>query len=141
LTGRVASAAATYFAVTFATGFGLGVIRTLLVAPLIGEVRAVLIETPIMLCVSWAACSTAMRLFGVAGVGSGATMGAIAFALLMVAEFMLSVALLGRSPAAHLRAFLTTAGAIGLAGQVAFGLLPPLLGGIRPARPAPPTAA
>lgn len=42
-----------YFAVIFAMGFVLGVIRTLVIAPRTGATVAVLMEMPLMLAASW----------------------------------------------------------------------------------------
>ena len=46
-------AGAAYFAVVFATGFALGVVRVLVTAPRLGETGAVLLEVPIILAASW----------------------------------------------------------------------------------------
>jgi hypothetical protein len=132
LSGRgqaVGRAAAVYFALVFAAGFALGTVRVLAVAPCFGELAAVLCETPVMLGVSWLACGAAIRAFGVRGRGAGLAMGAAAFALLMAAEAALAVAGFGRSPAEFLHAFGSPAGAVGLAGQVAFGVFPLLRAG------------
>ena len=51
----VLRAGVVYFAVVFATGFALGTVRTLWLAPALGERRAELLETPFML----AACGLA----------------------------------------------------------------------------------
>jgi hypothetical protein len=51
-------------------------------------------------------------------------MGAVAFALLMAAELAVSVLLFGRSPSDFVAGYRTTPGVIGLAAQLAFGLLP-----------------
>ncbi|MFL5254137.1 MAG: hypothetical protein ACJ8AI_14800 [Rhodopila sp.] len=52
-----------------------------------------------------------------------AAMGLTAFALLMAAECVLAV-LTGQAPTAYLRAMMTAAGRIGLAGQIVFALFP-----------------
>ena len=129
LHGAIERAAIVYFALVFAAGFVLGTIRVLLVAPLWGELPAVILESPIMIFVSWLACGSTMRRVGVRGRRDGLAMGAIAFALLMTAETALSVLAFSRSPADFLRAFGTAAGAIGLTGQVAFALIPLLRSG------------
>ena len=117
-------AAALYFALVFAAGFVLGTIRVLMIAPRLGELAAVLLETPVMLVLSWLACGAAIRAFAIRGRGPGLVMGAAAFALLMTAEFALSLLVFGRSPDQFVRAFTAPAGALGLASQVAFGLFP-----------------
>ena len=54
-----------YFAVVFAAGFGLGVIRMLVVIPRVGETVAVLIEAPVMLGISWPVARRLTRWFAV----------------------------------------------------------------------------
>ena len=129
MNGSIGRAAVVYFALVFAVGFVLGTIRVLLVAPRWGELPAVLLESPIMLFVSWWACGLSIRVFGVRGRCAGLSMGAVAFALLMTAELALSLLAFGRSSAEHLRAYGTLAGAVGLTSQVAFGLIPLLRSG------------
>jgi hypothetical protein len=122
---KSAVADAAYFLIVFLLGFGLGTIRVLLVAPRLGETMAVLLETPLMLAASWASCGWCLRWFEVAPKADArALTGGVAFALLMAAELAVSVLLVGRSPNGFLGAYRTTPGAIGLAAQVAFGLMP-----------------
>jgi hypothetical protein len=52
--------------------------------------------------------------------------GALAFLILMLAEFALARLLSGQSPAAYAATFLTAPGALGLAGQTGFALIPAL---------------
>jgi hypothetical protein len=122
---RVIAAAAAYFGLVFAAGFALGTIRVLVTAPALGEIVALLLELPIMLVVSWLACSFCLRRFGLRGlVGSAQAMGMIAFAMLIVAEVVLGLTLFGRSLAQQFATYGTPAGLLGLGGQVAFGLMP-----------------
>ena len=116
-----------YFALVFAAGFALGTIRVLAVLPLVGETIAVLIEMPVMLTISWIACRYVVTRFRVPPfLGDRAVMGAVAFALLMVAEIGVSWLLGRRSVSAYLAHYMTLAGALGLAGQVAFAAFPAL---------------
>jgi hypothetical protein len=124
LDGAIGPAAFTYFVLVFAAGFVLGAIRIFLAAPLWGELPAVILESPIMIFVSWLACGSTMRSFGIRERRAGLAVGAIAFVLLMIAELALSVVAFGRPPADFLHAFRTPAGAVGLAGQIAFALIP-----------------
>jgi hypothetical protein len=124
LRGAPAKAAVVYATVVFGAGFALGTIRVLLAAPAVGELPAVLLETPLMLALSWAACGVCLRSFGVAGRGRGLAMGGTAFGLLMLAEFALSLFVFHRPPVDFVRALGTPAGAVGLIGQVAFGVFP-----------------
>ncbi|WP_309603794.1 hypothetical protein [Phenylobacterium sp.] len=122
---RATGAGAVYFAIVFAWAFALGVVRVLVVAPRVGEVAAVLVEAPLVLAASWLACRWTVRRLGVGpAVGERLIMGALAFLLLMIAEFALSLLAFGRPARAWLEGFATPAGAIGLAAQIAFGFVP-----------------
>jgi hypothetical protein len=59
-------------------------------------------------------------------------MGALAFALLMAAETAVSMQLMGRSLPEHFALYARPAQWVGLAGQVAFALLPPTRSGEAP---------
>ena len=125
--GRLAAAAVAglaYFAIVFAAGFVLGTVRTLLLAPALGDLAAVLVEIPVMLLVAWAACRWLVGRFAVGPRSvDRLVMGGVGFGLLMAAELLLSLAL-GRSPAEFLAGLGAPAGAAGLAAQVVFALLP-----------------
>ena len=122
---RATGAGAAYFAVVFLFAFVLGVVRTLLVAPRLGELTAVLLETPLVLAVSWLVCRRVVRWVSVAPrIPDRALMGAVAFALLMSVEFALSVLVFRRQPATWAASLLTAPGAIGLAAQAGFALVP-----------------
>ena len=128
---RTLAAAATYSGIVFAVAFALGVVRTLFVAPRTGEAAAVLIETPIILLVSWFAARWSILRFRVAARAlDRLTMGVAAFALLMIVETAVSLLLLTRPLEAQLAAYGTAAGAIGLLAQMAFALVPLLV--VRP---------
>lgn len=118
-------AGATYFAVIFALGFVLGTIRVLVLLPRVGETTAVLLEGPLILTASWFACRFLIKTFRVApAFAARLLMGASALALLLFAEFGLGVYGFNRSVAEHFAHYATTPGALGLAGQVVFGLFP-----------------
>jgi len=122
---RSIAAGAAYFAVAFAAGFLLGTVRTLLIAPRVGELGAVLIELPIILGVSWVACGWLLIRFQIpARMPPRLMMGVVAFTLLMLAEVALSVALFNRSMTDYFTHLTTTHGLVGLAGQVVFALMP-----------------
>lgn len=116
-----------YFAMVFALGFVLGTLRTLFVqaVPDAGRLVGVLIELPIMLVASWFACRYLVRRFAVAPeVVPRATMGGVAFALLLIAEMLVGAVLFGRTPAEHVALYREASYALGLAAQAAFALLP-----------------
>ena len=115
----------TYVIAVFAVAFLLGAIRVLIVIPRLGETLAVLLETPILLVISWQVSQWCVRVFRVGPTtAERAWMGAIAFAVLMLAEFSLSNAIFERTPADYVKTFLSPAGAIGLAAQVGFAFIP-----------------
>lgn len=116
-------AATAYFALVFAAGFVLGVIRTLWLAPALGPLAAVAIELPVILCVAWLACAWVLRRWPLAP-AQAATMGALALVLLLAAEAALSLLLAGRSLAEHLALYRLPEHRLGLAGQFAFALWP-----------------
>jgi hypothetical protein len=112
-----------YWTAIFALGFVLGALRELWIAPGIGESRAVLLELPVMLAASWLAAKWLVRRFGIASAGQALAMGALAFVLLMASEALLAF-VLGTSPWEWLTAMTRIPGAIGLAGQLVFGVMP-----------------
>ena len=122
---KALQAGCTYFARAFAVGFLLGVLRTLVLVPRIGETMAVLIELPIILGVSWLICGHILRRAPLSS-GEAVVMGAAAFVLLMIAELSMSILLANRTFTAHLALDSDVAHLLGLAGQIAFALFPVL---------------
>lgn len=125
-------AGAIYFVIVFAAGFILGAIRVTFIVPRTGELLATLLELPWMLGASWLACRWVVRRCKVPGrFESRLLMGASAFVLLMIAEFILSVWIFGDSPHVFLARLCDVAGLVGLGGQLAFALMPLLQRGGR----------
>ncbi len=124
--GMILRSALAYFAVTFGVAAVLGTFRVLVIAPQIGAVAAVLLEVPVILAVSWVVAGRVLRRWPVAAGGRGAVlaMGALAFAMLMLAEVGLAALTSGRPPGVWLGSLVTPDGAIGLAGQICFALIP-----------------
>lgn len=114
---------AAYFAAVFAAGFVLGVLRTLVLVPLLGELVAVLLELPVILTIAWLVCTRILRRWPLSP-PSAVGMGTIAFLLLMGAEAGLSTLLAGRSLAEHLALYSQVPHQVGLAGQLAFAMFP-----------------
>jgi len=117
LTGTV------YVAGVFAAGFVLGVLRTLVLAPLLGELVAVLVELPVILTIAWLVCARILRRWPLAPTAA-LGMGSIAFLLLMAAEAGLSTLLAGRSLEEHLALYAQVPHQVGLAGQLVFAVFP-----------------
>lgn len=114
-----------YFLLVFAAGFALGILRTLLLAPLLGDMLAVLLELPIILLISWHVCRRVIKNFAVpTTLIARISMGLTALALLLGAEVLLSVILLGRSVTQHLELYQSPTGLTGFAGQIVFALFP-----------------
>mgnify|MGYP001025976118 FL=1 len=120
---RILLTGTAYVAAVFAAGFVLGVLRTLVLVPLWGELAAVLVELPLILTIAWLVCTRILRRWPLLP-PSAVRMGAIAFLLLMLAEAALSTLLAGRSLAEHLALYSQLPHQVGLAGQLAFALFP-----------------
>jgi hypothetical protein len=122
---RSLAAGGAYFAVIFASGFALGVVRVMITAPLIGETPAVLLEIPIILAASWFAAGWCIRRFGVRSAAADRLgMGFTAFALTLMAELGVSIVLFGRTLSEHLAIYGDFPGLAGLAAQILFALIP-----------------
>ena len=122
---RAVPAGAVYFLLVFLAGFVLGTFRVLVLLPRVGELAAVLLELPVMLGLSWVLAGGLVARFAVPATGlARAVMGVVGFALLLAAEMLLAVTVFGQQVAAHLAHYATLPGAVGLAGQVGFGLMP-----------------
>jgi hypothetical protein len=127
---RTVRAGVLYFLVVFAAGFVLGTARALLVAPRLGELAAVALELPPILAVAWVASRALARRFAIPPGAPRLAVGGLALALLLLAEAALAILGFGRSPAEYVAAYLAPPALLGLAGQIAFALLPLLLGAL-----------
>jgi hypothetical protein len=113
-----------YFVIVFTAAFALGVLRVTFVVPLVGRLLATLLELPFTLAFSWFVCSWLVRICGISTRGQAIGMGVTAFALLMCAEAAGANLLFNSSLQDHIASYITAPGAVGLAGQIAFGLFP-----------------
>jgi hypothetical protein len=120
----VVKPALAYLAPVFALAFGLGVLRSLWLAPALGALPAVALEVPVVLAWSWAVAGRVLRRWPLPRRGRLA-MGALAFGLLILAEAGLALAT-GQTLRGFLAAMATPHGALGLAGQLVFATLPAL---------------
>lgn len=121
----ILKSALAYFAPVFAVAFALGALRVTLIAPEIGALAAVAVEVPLILGLSWAVAGRVLRRWPMAG-RPALVMGGLAFLILMLAEFTLALVLSGQPPPAYAASLLTAPGALGLAGQIGFALIPAL---------------
>lgn len=118
------AAAIAYAGRVFGAGFILGALRTMWLEPAIGSLAAVALELPLMLAISWFICGRMLDRFAVPPtLAARGAMGALALALLLVAEYALARGF-GQSSAEYLARLASPAGALGLAGQALFGLMP-----------------
>ena len=120
--------ASAYALLTFAVGFALGTFRVLWLVPRVGDRIAVLLELPVMLGVSFLIARWAVAYWQVPAMPRRRlAMGALAFALLMLCEALVSLSLFGNSLSAHLARYLAPAAWPGLAAQLVFAAMPLLL--------------
>jgi ABC-type uncharacterized transport system permease subunit len=120
-------AGAVYFFIVFAVAFIMGTLRVLFVIPVIGETWAVMLEAPLILALSWFVCGWVFTRVSVAArLRPRLLMGFFAFALLMIAELVVSVLGFGRSVSEHFAAYQSFSAQLGLAAQVAFAAVPAL---------------
>ena len=128
MTGSPERAALAYFGLVFAAGFAIGVLRVLLVEPNLGPAWAVALELPVMLGLS---AVVARWIVGVLAVEPATApllrTGLVALALLVAAETALGLLAFGQSVADQLAAYASPRGALTLAGQIGFGLMPLLV--------------
>lgn len=113
-----------YAASVFAAGFLLGAVRILAITPRWGAITGVLVELPIILALAWMLCGVWVRRFGVRGPRAGLIMGVTAFLVLQAAEFAMTITLFGGTLADFVAGIATPAGAVGMAGEVVFGVFP-----------------
>jgi hypothetical protein len=115
-----------YAAISFGAGVLLGTLRNLVLAPSFGRLPALAIELPIILTICWFASNRlVVKALGVrAPLLDFTLVGALAFATLIFAEYILGKFAMGITLAQLVRHWTTFEGAIGLIAQVLFGLFP-----------------
>jgi hypothetical protein len=122
----VLSCALRYAIAAFGAGIVLGIFRNLVLAPLLGSLAALAIELPVILAISWFLA----KKFVLAAIGVRAPIfhfvlaGAIAFAALILAEYILGKFAMGLTLSQFAGSWTTLEGAIGLLAQMLFGLFP-----------------
>lgn len=114
-----------YFLVIFIFGFVFGTIRVLWLTPKIGEIFAILLEVPIMICISYFIAGRIIANSEFPKIDINLLMmGEIAFVLLIASEFLLGIFGFGRSFEIIITNLISPAGMFGLFGQVIFGIIP-----------------
>jgi hypothetical protein len=122
---RAATAGLIYFAVVFAVGFALGIVRTL-VAPAIGQLGGVAVELPLMLSAAWVVSNQLRQRVRVRGLRGAVIMGAVALVVLLPLEAGFAIVVFGRTVKEQLSSYCEPAQALGLAGQIVFATIPAL---------------
>ena len=132
---RIFKGGLVYFALVFGAGFILGAIRVPILAPRLGERVAELVEMPFMFVAVLLAARFVVRRFSLpAGASSRLPVGLLALGLLLVAEFLLAVAIQDRSLGAYIASRDPVSGTVYLAMLVLFALMPVILARVSPAR-------
>jgi hypothetical protein len=123
-----------YFLVVFGFAFATGMTRELFIAPRLGSVTAVFLEIPILVLVSWI---VARRLVGKRPfvLYERAMMGATGFALTMASEAALAMLLRGQTLTEWAATVFSPLGLAGLCSQIAFAIMPILVGRTRTQSP------
>jgi len=122
---RILKAGVAYFALVFVAGFLLGSVRVPLLEPRIGVRAAELAELPLMLAASAVAAQWVLGRIAVpARAPARLAMGAVALALMLVAEFGLVLGLRGMSVESYLAARDPVSGTAYYLSLCVFALLP-----------------
>ena len=115
-----------YWAIVFTIGFALGIIRTLIVAPRIGAISAVLLELPLIVTSSWLIARRLLKHRDLSR-EQCAIMGSVALVLTLFSEAMLAALLTGTPIGSWARSLREMPGILGLAGQIVFAALPAMM--------------
>lgn len=122
---RAIRAGLLYCAVVFGAGLLLGLIRTLWVAPLAGELAAVMLEAPVLLAIAWSACAwVAERLEVAEPFLERLVIGGAALAVLICAEAVTGLIVWRGALLAYFAAHGHSAVLLGLLVQLAFAVFP-----------------
>lgn len=125
---RLLPAGLAYFALVFAAGFALGVVRIGWLVERIGERSAELLEMPLMLAVVFLAARWVVKRFSLPPtVGPRLGVGFLALALLLACELTVVLALRGLTFGEYLASRDPLAGAAYAVSLLLFALMPALL--------------
>jgi len=123
-----------YFALVFAVGFLIGVIRVLLLEPQIGERWAELAEMPFMLLAIFLAARFVVRRYPAPSRASYLVSGGVALLLLVLVEFTVVLGIRGISIAQYFAERDPIAGGVYVLMLIIFAAMPWLQGGTRASR-------
>ncbi len=124
---RILKAGLLYFALVFGAGFALGAARTLWVVPRVGARTAELMESPLMLAVTYFAARWIVRRFGLAAAGERLGAGVLALGLMLAAELALMLPLRGLSISEYFATLDPVSGTVYYALLGVFALMPLLV--------------
>lgn len=117
-----------YFATVFGFGFALGTVRVLILVPRLGDRTAELMETPLMIAVSYFAAGWIVRRFTLPAVPAQRLgVGLIALALMLAVEFGFVLQLRGLTIAEYFATRDPVSGAIYYLSLALFALFPLLV--------------
>ena len=115
-----------YYAAVFAIAFALGIARALVINQYAGASAAVLLEVPVVIVLSWLIAHHLLKRNSFS-LSQSVAMGVTAFVLTMASEVVLARLLRGQSATEWMSNIVTPIGLVGLAGQIAFALMPMLV--------------
>jgi hypothetical protein len=121
---RTLKAALVYFALVFAAGFLLGLVRVPLLVPRLGVRFAELLEMPLMLLVIVCSARYVVRRYRLLTWLSRLLVGVIALSLLAAAELLFAALLQGQTPAQYVASRDPVSGAVYLAMLLLFAAMP-----------------
>ena len=125
-----------YFICVFGVGFVLGTIRVLLIVPLIGEVKAELAETPLMLLATvlvarWVVTKLPEPHTALKGLG----VGFVALGFLLVAELGVVFLVRGQTISEHISSRDPVSGSVYLVSLMLFAAMPTVFISFRSRKP------
>jgi hypothetical protein len=123
---RTLKAALVYFALVFAAGFLLGLVRVPLLVPRLGVRFAELLEMPLMLVVMVCSARHVVRRYRPLPWSRRLLVGVVALSLLAAAELLFAALLQGQTPAQYVASRDPVSGAAYLAMLLLFAAMPVL---------------
>ena len=121
---RTLKAGLVYFALVFAAGFLLGLVRVPLLVPRLGVRFAELLEMPLMLLVIVCSARYVVRRYRPLSRPSCLLVGVVALSLLAATELLFAALLQGQTPAQYVASRDPVSGAVYLAMLLLFAAMP-----------------